>query len=81
VRTTLTLDDDVAKLVQEEVRRSGGSFKGTVNRLLRLGLNEDRNGAAEKPFVITPFPISEKPGRNYDKISELLEELEGPSYR
>jgi hypothetical protein len=78
VRTTLTIDDDIAVLVEQEQRRSGDSFKSTVNTLLRLGLMNSRQKAATKPFVVTPFPLGIG---NCDKISELLEELEGPYHR
>jgi hypothetical protein len=39
MRTTLTLDDDVEAKLRAEMRRSGSSFRETVNRVLRLGLN------------------------------------------
>ena len=81
MRTTLTLDDDVASLVQEEVRRSGGSFKGTVNTLLRRGLTASRDPQPTKPFVVTPHAMGLKPGLSYDCIAELLEEAEGPYRR
>jgi hypothetical protein len=35
---TVSLDDDVAALLQEEMRRSGNSFKKTVDIALRSGL-------------------------------------------
>src|SRR6202035_1786984 len=57
VRTTLTIDEDVAKLLDQEVRRSGDSFKGTVNRLLRLGLTTSAKPETEKPFIVKPFPL------------------------
>jgi predicted nucleic acid-binding protein len=38
VRTTLTLDDDVAVRLEREVRKRGDSFKAVVNDLLRAGL-------------------------------------------
>jgi hypothetical protein len=78
VRTTLTIDDDIATLVEHEVKRSGDSFKATVNRLLRQGLMAAEEKPDAKPFVITPFPIGLGQKRNYDSIPELLEELEGP---
>jgi hypothetical protein len=83
VRTTLTIDEDVARLVREEVRRSGDSFKGAVNRLLRLGLTASAKPRAEKPFVVEPVPlgIGEMLDRHNGKISSLLEELEGPYHR
>jgi len=83
VRTTLSIDDDVAKLVELEMRRSGDSYKGTVNRLLRLGLTASARPEGEKPFVVKPFPlgIGEMLDRHNGKVSALLEELEGPYHR
>lgn len=81
MRTTLTLDEDVARLVQDEVRRSGDSFKGTVNNLLRRGLTASREPHPRKPFVVTPIAMGMPPGLNYDCIPELLDEIEGPYHR
>ena len=81
MRTTLTLDDDVAALVQEEVRRSGDSFKGTVNDLLRKGLTARRDPQPRKRFVVTPRKMGLPPGLSYDSIPELLDKIEGPYHR
>ena len=81
MRTTLTIDDDVARLVQQEVRRSGGSFKGTVNDLLRQGLVARRKPQRKKRFVVTPKAVNTGLGTRYRKVSELLEALDGPMYR
>jgi hypothetical protein len=81
VRTTLTLDDDVASLVREEVRRSGESFKGAVNRMLRLGVIAAREPQPKRPFVVTPKAMGLRPGLSYDCTAELLEEAEGPYHR
>ena len=80
MRTTLTIDDDIARLVQEEVRRSGGSLKGTVNDLLRRGLTAGRN-PHRKRFVVTPRKMGLPPGLSYDSIPDLLEAIEGPYHR
>ena len=40
MRLTLTLDNDVAILLEKEVRRTGLPMKQVVNSLLRLGLQE-----------------------------------------
>jgi integrase len=81
VRTTLTIDDDIARLVEQEQRRTGDSFKGTINRLLRFGLMNSREKAANKPFEITPRPMGLPPGLSYDCIPELLDKLDGPYHR
>ena len=38
MRTTISIDEDVAKLLKSEMRRSGLSLKQAVNRFLRRGL-------------------------------------------
>ena len=53
MRTTITLDDDVVALVEDERRRTGDSFRATVNRLLRRGARHDTS-AEPRPFPIFP---------------------------
>lgn len=81
MRTTLSIDDDVAKLVEHEVRRSGDSFKGTVNRLLRLGLTAGRKPLRKKHFVVTPIALNSGLGTRYGKVEDLIEALDGPMHR
>ena len=81
MRTTLTIDDDIAVLVEQEQRRSGDSFKGTINRLLRHGLTAGRNPQPRKRFVIKPRKMGLPPGLSYDSIPDLLEAIEGPYHK
>ncbi len=76
MRTTLTLDDDVAALLKKEARKTGEPFKQVVNRFLRVGLTT--KPVARKPFVVKPFNLGLPP---FEKVEELLEWLEGPEYR
>jgi hypothetical protein len=78
VRTTLTLDEDVAVLVNKEVRKSGQPFKQVVNRLLRVGLTAAKQ-SARKPFRVKPIDLGLP--RDFDKVEDLLEYLEGPGHR
>ena len=80
MRTTLTLDDDVATKLKAEVRRTGSSLKQVVNDTLRRELNKP---AAKElpPFKVKARALGERPGLNYDNISELLEQIEGPNYK
>jgi hypothetical protein len=77
MRTTLSLDDDVAQLLNKEVRRSGDSFKQVVNRFLRLGLTASKQ-PVRKPFRVKPWNLGLPP---FEKVEELLEYLEGPDHR
>jgi len=54
MRTTVTLDDDVAALIQSERERTGESFRTAINRLLRRGA---------RPQKPRPNPLPELPGR------------------
>ena len=76
MRTTLTLDDDVAALLNKEVRKSGEPFKQVVNRYLRLGLTTKT--PARKPFKVKPWNMKLP---EFEKVEELLEFLEGPDHR
>jgi hypothetical protein len=77
VRTTLTLDDDVANLVNKEARKSGQPFKQVVNHLLRLGLTAAKQ-PVRKAFVVKPIKLGLP---HFEKVEELLEHLEGPDHR
>jgi hypothetical protein len=77
VRTTLTIDDDVAALVHKEMRKTGDPLKQVVNRAIRLGLNGAKQ-PARKPFKVKPINLGLP---HYDKVEELLQYLEGPDYR
>lgn len=81
MRTTLTLDDDVARSLERESRRSGETFKATVNRCLRVGLHASSQPASAKPFKVRPRKMGLPPGMSYDNIGELLEYGEGPLHR
>lgn len=80
MRTTLTLDDDVAALLKKEVRRSGEPFKQVLNRFLRLGLTAPKR-PSQKPFKVKPWNLRPPAGLNFDNVAELIDALEGPYHR
>ncbi len=81
MRTTLTLDDDIAAKLRSETRKTGKPFKQVVNETLREGLLTRRKKKDLPPFKVDARPLGLRPGLNYDKISELIEEAEGPLHR
>ena len=85
MRTTLTLDDDVVKTIKEEMKAGEGkSFKEAVNDLIRLGRYskiEREKARAKKPFKVRAKNLGVYPHLNYDNISELLEQIEGPFHK
>lgn len=82
MRTTLTVDDDIAAKLEAEARRSGLSFKETVNTILRIGLAARRGRLPRQPFKVTPLPLEliDK-NLNFDNIEALFDQLDGPSRR
>ena len=81
MRTTLSINDDLAVLLEQEVRRSGKPFKVVVNNLLSLGLAHANQPQTAPAFQVTPRAMGLGSGQSYDDISALLEELEGPEHR
>jgi hypothetical protein len=82
MRTTLTLDDDVAAKLKAEARKSGRPFRQVVNDSLRRGLLVKRDAQAAGPFKIEPRDLGGlRPGISLDCIARLLDEVEGPDHR
>jgi hypothetical protein len=78
MRTTLTLDDDVAARLQAEARRTGRPFKSVVNERLRMALAQSAAVQKRKPFKIKPRAMGgPTAGVFYDNVGALLEEIEG----
>jgi Arc/MetJ family transcription regulator len=81
VRTTLTLDDDVAAKLQSMSRRSGQSFKDVVNEMLRRGLADAAGPARRRPFRVHARDLGARRPGSFDSVADLLEQLEGPLHR
>ncbi|NJD20533.1 MAG: hypothetical protein FIA95_14780 [Gemmatimonadetes bacterium] len=76
MRTTLTLDPDVASRLEAEVRRSGDGMKAVVNRALRLGLGMTGKPTVPDPFTVEPHAFGFRPGSDLDRLNQLADELE-----
>jgi hypothetical protein len=82
MRTTLTLDDDVAANLRAESRRAGRPFKEIVNETLRSGLASRRVAAPQQAFKISARDLGDlRPGLSLDNVAELIEQAEGPLHR
>jgi hypothetical protein len=78
VRTTLTLDDDLAARLKAEARRTGTPFKELVNAALRRGLAASRPRPAEAPFRVEARDLGHlRRGLSLDSVSDLVEQIEG----
>jgi hypothetical protein len=82
MRTTLTLDEDVAAKLKAEMRRSGKSFRDIVNDTLRYGLVGKRVATRRRPFKVEARDLGNlRPGLSLDNVGELLEQIEGSLHR
>ena len=82
MRTTLTLDDDVAAKLKAEAHRSGRPFRAIVNELLRRGLASRRATAARQAFRVTARDLGDlRPGLALDDVAGLIEQVEGTLHR
>ena len=82
MRTTLTLDDDVAVRLEQEVKKRGDSFKAVVNDLLRAGLDARQLGKQKRrPFRTEGFDLGPSLVGSLDNIEEVLARVEGEDHQ
>ena len=81
MRTTLTLEDDVAAKLRDEMARTGTSMKDAVNKLLRRGFEAPREEQLAAPFTVEAAPMGVRDGYDIDDIGGLLDLLDGPAGR
>ena len=76
MRTTLTLEDDVANRIKMEIRRSGKAMKAVVNEALRRGLGLGGKPARPPRFEVRSHAFGFRPGIDLDRVNQLADELE-----
>ena len=77
MRTTLTIEDGIARALKEIAHRPGRSFKQVVNDTLRAGLAANRIKEEAAPYRLKPVSLGEvTAGYNLDKALALAEHLE-----
>ncbi len=81
MRTTLTLDRDVAVKARRGAARLGQPFKAVINSALRIGLEEVLKPKPAKPYRAKTYSMGLKPGYSYDKIADLIAQGEGENHR
>ncbi|MEU6644026.1 CopG family transcriptional regulator [Saccharomonospora sp. NPDC046836] len=74
MRTTLTLDDDVAQLVEDAVHRERRSMKQIVNDALREALAP--HVPRQDPYHLTPHESAVRPGFDLAGFNRLADQLE-----
>jgi hypothetical protein len=73
MRTTVTLDEDVAAKLKQTARERGVSFKVALNDAVRASLNGPTRA---RRYRMTTAPLGVRPGVNLDKALTLAGEME-----
>lgn len=82
VRTTLTLEPDVAARLELIARKRQEPFKVVVNAALREGLPAlEGPSRAGTPFRTTGFDLGPSLVGSLDNIEEVLSRVDGESHR
>jgi hypothetical protein len=74
MRTTVTLDPDVAAKLKEAARTQRTSFKAVLNASVRRGLENAE--ASPQPYRVQPRRLGARPGFDVDKALTLAGKLE-----
>ena len=81
VRTTLTLNEEIAKRAKRCAARLGLSFKDVINRALEEGLSRLERQNQARPFHTEPVAMGLRQGLSYDNIAELIARGESEDFK
>jgi hypothetical protein len=73
MRTTVTLDDDLAELLRQRARERDIPFKRVLNEAIRAGLEGKERS---KPYRMRPRDLGVRPGVDVSQALTLAAELE-----
>ena len=79
MRTTLTLDDDLAAALKEQARRADQPFKEVVNDTLRRGLSPVL-AEAEPDYEVKPHDSGFRPGVDPLRLNQINDSLEAAEF-
>lgn len=75
MRTTVTLEPDVERMLRQAMALSGESFKTTLNRALRRGLAGVEATPDEQPFHVAARPLGLRSGVDPVRLNALNDDL------
>jgi len=82
MRTTMTLDKDVAARLEQIVRKRRQSLKAVVNEALRAGLAQlEQSAVPRAAFRTTGFDLGPSLVGSLDDVEGVLTRVEGEQHR
>lgn len=76
MRTTLSVDDDLLRRLQDEAKRTKTPFRSVLNRALRTGVERLHPESARPRYQAPTFSMGFPPRENMDKALQLAAMLE-----
>ena len=76
MRTTLTIDPDVARLIEDEVHRTRRPFKQVVNDAIRRGLSPVARAVPNAAYRVKAHVAKLAAGLDRQRFNALVDELE-----
>ena len=81
MRTTVTLEQDLADKLKEYARRRRTSFKVALNTLLRRGLAaREAAPSPRRRFAVEPHSSRLQPGVDPGKLNQIVDRLEAEDF-
>lgn len=76
MRTTLTIDDQIARRLQDEMRARGTSFRKTLESVLEAGLDSHPRSRTKGTFRVAARPMGLRTGIDPSRLQDLDTDLE-----
>lgn len=80
MRTTVTLDPDVAELLRQATHQTGQTFKEVLNNGLRRSLAGSIHGVTATPFVVRARPMRLRAGSDPARLHDLAGDIEAEAF-
>ena len=80
MRTTLTLDDDIADFLQQQSRLLSKPFKQVVNETLRRGMSPAIGERPRPEYRVTPNRSGLAPGVDPLRLNQINDQLEAEDF-
>lgn len=80
MRTTLTLEPDLARKLKDLAHRRGQTFKQTLNEVVRRGLTAQTRREPRARYVVDPHRGGFRPGIDPGKLNQLVDQLDAEDF-
>lgn len=80
MRTTVTLDRDVERILRETAARTHRPFKKVLNDTLRAGIEQSTGMERSEPFVLKARPMGLRAGHDPAGFNRLADDLEAEAF-